>query len=198
MRRQTRQIVLAWIFRALTALAGAALALSFSKIWWSAHIGVANIYQVSIYAWGIRKTTDTLGIDYIVTDATPFYQSALAWIFLGLCAAIVIVGSFLKGKKGAFLIGGAGLAFVLYALTAIFMVVSSRIEGFGIPLQGYIDRGDPNAPLEIQQYIPVTTSLRFGYYLALAAGLFCIALALFKRLIIGKHGMGAGGNQLPV
>ncbi len=173
-----------WLFRVLVIAAIALMITSFTMPWWIARfaddvtsIDSQSAGAVNIYGWGLRHNLTRLA-SYVQGDITPFYQTVLAWAYIGLSAGLALFFTCLKGKKGQLLPGIIGAAYIIYVAVAIFKVVSERIAYVQIPLEGLIV-----FPL-IEQVgsITVLTSLQPGYYLAYAAGSILIILALFRGI----------------
>jgi hypothetical protein len=168
------------------------MVVAFARVWWTARVGALaeypeGSYWVHIFGWGIQKqaeTAEVVGLNGIVGDATPSTQMILAWVFLAACVAVVLLGSWLRGWKGSVLLGIAGLAFAAYAWVALHVVVAHRVYLYGVPLSGWVDRGDPLSPNEALMSVPVTTDIRFGWYMALAAGIVCIVLAVVRVFLM--------------
>jgi hypothetical protein len=181
-----------WLFRGLVAITAIAMIISFSKFWWTANdtfpmegqLHRENI--IRIYGWGLRATLEhldnfmshnTFPSTWLAGDITPIWQSVLAWVYVEVTAVLAISSTWLKGKKGSLLLAVLGIIYITYcAATAV--VISNRAIYFNLPLQG---RGIVNTTVEL------ISSLRFGYYLALSAGMAFILLALLRGLILGRH-----------
>ena len=103
----------------------------------------------------------------------------LAWVYLAASAGLILFSTWLKGRKGQFLLGGIGAIYIAYAAIAVFIVIANRIADFGVPLQGQAVYFD-------QVFVLIDTRLLFGYNLTYAAGGMCIVLALLRDTIIGK------------
>ena len=106
-------------------------------------------------------------------------MNPIAWIFLAASVGLILYSTWLKGRKGEWLLGGVGLIYIAYAV--IFIVwVAIRTGDFDISLQGWstIEREE--------QAVSAFASLQPEYYLTYASGLTCIALALLRNKIVGK------------
>lgn len=179
-----------WFFCGLVAVAAGLMMTSAITPWWTCTIDipegesvVPKLLHVGIYEYGLQHDLVELR-SYIEADETPFYQTVLAWVYIAASVGLILFSTWLKGSKGRWLLGGIGLVYIAYAAIAAFVVIANRTADFGISLQG-------------QSIIPETVnvlvhaSLRFGYYLAYAAGGMCIVLALLRNKIIGKPKPGA-------
>ncbi len=183
----------AWLFRGLVAVAAGLMIASFIMPWWSTtHMVASNEAEfhlprdvIRIYGHGLQHDLVQLR-EYIELDETPFYQTVLAWVYLGVSVGFILISIWLRGKRGRWLLGGIGLIYIAYAAIAAFVVIAGRLADFGYPLQGwgFYDSGAGEGA-------SICGALRFGYYLVYAAGLMCIALALLRNKIIGKPKLSA-------
>ncbi len=170
-----------WLFRGLVAIAAALMLASAILPWWTVHIapkaiGVSPSFTITIYQYGIPSNP---GIAYASPeDITPLYQTVFAFIYIGVSVGLMLYSTWLKGRKGWWVLGGIGLIYIGYAVIAAFIVIANRTGDFGIPLQGTasimwgVDEASVNA------------GLRVGYYLAYATGFMCVALAIVRKKII--------------
>ncbi len=166
-----------WLYRVMVAAACVLTFISFKMSWWYAFLGSGR--TIHIYGWGLRHNLLQLA-SYIAGDATPAYQSVLAWIYIGLVIALIMLGMYLKGKKGSILMVLAGLSYIVYVSVAIYVVVTNRLADFNIALQGYST---------LQQQIGsiiVNAKLQTGFYLAYASGSACVILGLLRNVLDGK------------
>jgi hypothetical protein len=178
-----------WLYRFFATATAATMVVAFMRVWWTARVGTLidhpeGTYWVHIFAWGLRKkaeTADVAGINGIVGDATLTYQTILAWAFLAACVILLLASAWLKGRKWSLLPAVTGVAFAAYAWVAMYVVIAHRAVGqYGVLLSGLVDRGDPLSPYESQMSVLVHTDIRFGWYLALGTGIFCVVLALVR------------------
>jgi hypothetical protein len=155
--------------------------------WWICNIDVpgaeAKAVHVWIYAYGLRHDFIQLR-GYIMADETPFYQTALAWLFIIACAGIVLWSAWNKSTKARMLLAGAGLLYIAYAAIAIFIVVQNRLADFGIALFGWSSNvfGDT-----VEVAVFHFAALQKGFYLANIAGVMCLVLAVFRNQIGGDY-----------
>lgn len=182
-----------WLFRGLVVIAAGLITASFIMPWWIAdRIDVSRAPEppsilldaIRIYGHGLQHSLVGLR-EYVEADETPFYQMVLAWIYLAASVGLILGSAWLKGRKGKWLLGGIGLTYITYAAIAIFVVVAGRLGDFGMPLQGW------GSIIEYGGDASIHGGLRFGYYLAYAAGGMCIVLALLRDKIVGKPKLGA-------
>ena len=170
-----------WLFRGLVAIAAALMLASAILPWWTAQvvpeaIGVSPSFTITIYQYGIPSNP---GVEYAsAEDITPLYQTVLALIYIGVSVGLMLYSTWLKGRKGWWVLGGIGLIYIGYAAIAAFIVIANRIGDFGIPLQG------TTSIMWGGQKANIYADLRVGYWLAYATGLMCIALAIVRKKII--------------
>lgn len=170
-----------WLFRGLVAVAAGLMVASFIMPWWYCHLyhwDWGEFPPIKIYGYGLRHGLIQYAY-YLAADETPFYQTMLAWVYLAASVGLILFSSLLKGRKSRWLLGGIGLIYIVYAITAVIQI-AIRTADYGISLQGW-------TTVEYEgQVINAFASLRFGYYIAHAAGLMCIVLALFRNIMVGK------------
>jgi hypothetical protein len=181
MKWQTGNGIRIWLFRVLAAAAVILMLVSFSMPWWTTNANaLGGQFSINIYGFGLRHNMVELR-DYIKADETPAYQTALAWVAIGVMAGLGLLGAMLKGIKGRLLIGGAGAAYMAYAAVAVFVVVARRVASFDIALQGATTTGAFK-----QMGLDFVSQIDAGYYLALVSGGLCIVLAVLRNVIAGK------------
>ena len=128
---------------------------------------------MELYQHGIP---DNYAREYFRADITPSWQVTLAWVYMGVSVALILLSAFLKGKKGRWLLGGVGAIYIIYALACIITMIG-RTSAYEIPLQGEV---------LIEGQSIKQTGFQAGYYLAYTAGLACLLLALFRNKILGR------------
>jgi hypothetical protein len=169
-----------WFFRGLVAIAAALMVVSVIMPWWTCIIEHSQYgYQgtITIYQYGIPNAPLE-----IAGDITPLYQTLLALTYIMVSVGLMIWSTRLETRKGQLLLGGIGLSFIVYAAVAAFVVIAQRVADFGGVLQGYSEI----RAVAYQEPVIITTSLRFGYYLAYAAGGMCLVLALLQNVILDR------------
>ena len=165
-----------WLFRGLVAIAAGLIIASFILPWWRCDIvHEEEGFSMKLFQHGIHGGA---GSTYYFQDITAFYQTVLAWIYLAASVGLILYSTWLKKRRGRWLLGGIGFINVIYAVIAVIWI-AIRTSEIGIPLQGY------RFITETLEPVDAYTSLQFGYYLAHASGLVCIALALLRNRIIG-------------
>jgi hypothetical protein len=151
--------------------------------WWTLSFSFAPVDNaIRIYGYGLRHSLGELS-SYLVADITPQWQTVLAWVYMGVSAALFLFSTFLKGIKGRVLMIAVGLGYIVYVMIAVFVVVATRTAEFGIAMSG-------NSSIEYQSGIGIMevvffASFKIGYYLCYCVGGICIVLALVRNLIIG-------------
>ncbi|NLO72443.1 MAG: hypothetical protein GX102_16195 [Porphyromonadaceae bacterium] len=159
-----------WIFRLLALAAVVIAVISFTQPWWKGFIsgGVINIY-----GWGLRHTAQNIS-QCLVGDVTPDWQVGLAWGFVTLSSIVAIIGVFIKRWWGSLLTGIAGVGFITYAYTAMYVVISDRLADFSAPLEGYF-------PIGIG-VVTMNASIQSSYYLVCVAGGIMLLVAIAKGI----------------
>ena len=164
---------------------------SFFLPWWSVTIytpsyeGLPNRPStVQIYGHGLRHNMDELR-QYIAADETPKSLQTLAWVYIG--AVIVIsLGVLLISKFNRFswLAGLMGLSYLVYALTAVFVIVKNRAHEFGIELTG-LSSSSSYGGAEVS--IGFDASIQQGFFFAIIAGAVLFLLSLIYMVICTKN-----------
>ena len=115
------------------------MVLSFTKAWWQVEVKTVNLTSyVEIFGYGLEH--DFTGLrDYIKADETPFYQTAMAWAYLGITVVIIIAGLVIKGWRGQMAIIISGLGYLTYVLVAVYVTVANRVTEMGVPSIMYPD-----------------------------------------------------------
>jgi len=171
-----------WILRLLVLAAVVIAVISFTQPWWKGFIsgGVINIY-----GWGLRHTAQNIS-QYLVGDVTPDWQVNLAWGFVALSSIVAIIGVFIKRWWGSLLAGIAGIGFIAYAYTAMYVVISDRLAEFRAPLEGYFPIG---------LGVTLNASIQSSYYLAYVAGGIMLLVAIAKGILAFTNSR-KGTNQI--
>ncbi len=174
-----------WIFRLFILLTAFLMLVSAYLPWWGAKVELVvtpasglTEFKVMLYQHGIPTTA---GAEYFQTDVTPASQVKLAWAYIGVSMALLLTGSFLKGKKSKWLIGVVSFAYIAYALGA-FYLISQRTAVYKVPIAG-------QTILQAQNGEIVVTGFQIGYWIAFASGLVGIGLALLRDKITGQKNL---------
>jgi archaellum biogenesis protein FlaJ (TadC family) len=175
------------LFRILVFAAAAIMLISAIMPWWTAHLEATAeevirqfgdaTFTVELYQHGIP---DNPAGEYFRADITPSYQVILAWIYMGVSVGLIALSAFLKGKKGRWLLGAAGLIYIAYAAIAL-IEITIRTGDYGVLVQGQITSADGYT---------VTTGFHIGYYLAYVSGTACLILALLRDKILMQRTSG--------
>jgi hypothetical protein len=178
-----------WTYRALAAAAAITMFLSFKQPWWTASITSADaniplpLEAIKVYGWGLRHALVTLET-YIKADETPAYQTTLAWVYLGVSAAIVIAMAWFKGWWSKALMALVGFIYIGYAWTAIYKVVATRLTTYSADVGGFMSPIKTVGDNYLSGgYVKVTGVLTSAYTLAYIAGGLCIILAILGLFI---------------
>jgi hypothetical protein len=168
-----------WLYRLSVIVVCGLMLVSFLMPWWTTRISGTSNY-ICIYGYGLRHNLQDLR-NYILSDETPISQIVLAWTYMTISISLIILSLWLKGNAGKWLMGVIGLIYLVYALLAIFVVVTGRLEELGLTLRGWSSfKGEEGAG-------DLYSSLRFGLYLAYITGTLCIILAMLRDIIMGKR-----------
>ncbi len=171
-----------WIYRILVAAVAGLIIYSFITPWWTLNVQIdpdtGAMPQipdvVRIYAYGLRS--DLTQNEYMVESfLTPPYQTTLAFVFLGVSMALILLSTWLKGRKSQLLLGFFGLVYIGYGLGFFLMLKKglSEMSGIVYPMQGQF---------YIQSSL-ITTDLRPAYFYLFIAGAALILLALLRNVI---------------
>jgi len=170
-----------WIVRFAVIISAVLLLVSFSLPWWETQgTATSGHFFIKIYGHGLQHDMDQLQ-EYIAADETPAYQTAAAWAYAGVSAVLALASTWIKGKKGTFLLSAVGLGYMAYALVAMFVVVKNRLAESGIALQGLTASG-----LYKQVGMSFDSSITAGFYLALAAGALFVILAAIRLVLLDR------------
>ena len=166
-----------WLYRGLVAVAAGLMVTAAIMPWWTADVehDYYNPPEIQVYQWGIPSHPGSPSI--VAKEITSLYLTVLAWIYIAASVGLILWSTWLKGRKGRLLLGGVGLMNIVYATVAIIWIAIRAGEVYGVPLQGV------TAFAQELDFANVYTDVRLGYYLAHAAGLMCIVLALFRNQI---------------
>ena len=138
-----------------------------------------GVHRYEIYGWGMPSAPSFWG-EQIVQDVTPAIQTQLAWAYIGINAILAITSTLISDKKGQVLLAVTGAGFLAYALVAIFVVISGRLEALNIPLQGSTQF------MSTLGSAFLVSKITSGFYLACVSGPLLIILALFRNIIMSR------------
>ena len=181
-----------WLFRGML-LAGAALMLvSWFTPWWGARVSDLIIpgNHIAMRPWGVEMIAEVAAYVDSAVYGMPAFFAPLMWLYLAACMAALVVSLFLDKKiflgqlefsLPRVLIGIVGLSYLIAVVAAVviaqWMAGDAGVRFFGSttvynPMTGGVST--------------ITGTLRPGYWLAVAAGLVLIALALLRNSIVGR------------
>jgi hypothetical protein len=179
-----------WLFRGLVIVAAGLMLLSWFMPWWSADssgdLELKN--AVIIHPYGLEQNMGEFAV-YIAGSEMPAWFAPVAWTFLGICIAALLLAAWIENKDvrligrnvnlSKLLVGVVGFLYIFAAVLAV-IVAAIRTADYGLTLQGHTDfeRGPAR--------IGVDASAQFGYILAYGVGLLCIALAFLREKIVGQ------------
>jgi hypothetical protein len=168
-----------WLFRIIVVAVAGLIITSFLSPWWVLNVHIdptqGALEQppdvVRIYAYGFRS--ELTQNEYLAEPfITPHYQAVVAFVFLGVSVALILFSTWLKGKKGQWLLGLSGLIYTGYAVGCLIML-SNGVKKAGYPLQGMV----------YFQSSLITTSFKPVYYAMFIAGAALVLLALLRNII---------------
>ena len=169
-----------WIFRTCIAVIAALIAVSFFSPWWTLNIEAQTWEDVPmpqdpvrVYAYGIRSDLpEAYMADISVPHVTPVYQTIAAGSFLGISLLLMLSSTWLKGKKGMWILAALGLIYVLYPL-GTFFIIRNAVTSLGYPVQGYV-------AVRLSNIITTFTPFYFAVY---GLGATLILLAWLRGII---------------
>jgi hypothetical protein len=182
-----------WLFRILTLVGAGLFLYSWFQPWWTAYIellqeNAATIYPHAMIIGGAIRDYP----HWIMGYEMPTWFFPLMWVYLAVCLGVLTYSLFTSDEDrltlGKFnlslplvLVGFAGLAYIIFV--AVFpIVVSIRApEFYGTPLQGSVF-----VSMDENHESFVRTGLQMGYWLAVATGVFLLAIALLRTKIVGN------------
>jgi hypothetical protein len=177
-------------------LVGAGLILySWFQPWWQAYVVELQLSPVTIYPYNMEIIKGDYPEWFIGFDnAMPAWFFAFMWAYLGLSLVALLVSLLVSDKKimrlgpltwplPQVLIAIVGLSYILIVAAAVVTIAIRSGDFYDAPLMGSVFVSIPG---EIPYESWVDTDLKFGYWLACAAGPFLVILALLRNKIIGK------------
>jgi hypothetical protein len=169
-----------WLYRGLIIIVCALFVISFLLHWWTTSITIQGFAQqvnaVRIFAYGLRHTLVEYRV-YILDDEIPYFQTLLAFMYLIVSLAVALGSTWIKGRKGFWLLLACGIGYLVYISAATWIIIQ-RLDTFDIVLQG-ASRVSYNV-----RNVSFQSSLGLGFYLAYVSGVLMILLAFLRRLFI--------------
>lgn len=180
-----------WLYRVSVLAAGGILLASWFLPWWTARVQeLHGSDHVVMHPWGVDVNSPKI-LTYMpptVDMNMPDFFAPAMWAYFGLIIVALVFALFAQDKVfsvwkvrltlPSLIIGGVGLSYLVAIITAA-VVTTIRLADAGMPLMGKItvvvgsDIGTGT----------VFSNLGLGYYLAAAAGLLLIILALLRDTI---------------
>ncbi len=171
-----------WFFRILIIIAAALIIISFVIPWWKAAVIDLRIdpaMQMHLYGLEVLLEPDLWA--YIDEYVPPFWLTLLAFVFIVVDIGAIILSMFIRKEKwGRLLLGGAGLAYLIFGGIAL-VYAYFKMDGLGL---SFIGRSSASF---IYHNPTMEGTLLIGPYIALAGGLLCIVLALLRNKITGGN-----------
>ena len=178
-----------WLFRVLVLAALGLMLISWFMDWWSADVEAMSIENaVIIHPFGLEVNHLVGG--YVEWAAMPGWFAPLAWTYLGLATAAILIGTWIKDTSiGLFgrefnlsklFIGIAGFSYIVVVIVAVaVMAIRSGAANVNIVGKSFIVVGPTEATW-------ISARFLFGYWLACGVGPLLIVLALLRDKIIGR------------
>ena len=180
-----------WLFQALVLVGAGLMLVSWFSPWWGARISdLPGSDHIVMRPWGVEVVTEVRTYADRSLYSMPAFFAPLMWLYLGLCMVALAVSLFVEKKitLGRFklslpqvLIGFVGLSYLIAVVTA-FAIAQMRSGIGGVQFLGSSTVFNPMTGGNTR----FTGALKSGYWLAVGAGPFLIALAALRNTIIGK------------
>lgn len=181
-----------WLFRGMV-LAGAGFMLfSWYSPWWGASISdLLGRDHMLMRPWGVEVIASEIRVySNQALYSMPAFFAPLMWTYLGLCMVALAISLFVEKQifLGRFrpsfpqvLIGLVGLSYLIAVATA-FAIAQIRGGAGGVDFVGTSLVLNPMTGSNTR----FIGELKLGYWSAIGAGAFLVALAGLRNLIVGK------------
>ncbi len=181
-----------WLFRALVVGAAGLMLFSWFSPWWGARISdLSGADHILLRPWGVEIAAPEIRT-YANSSlySMPAFFAPLMWLYLGICMLALAVSLFVEKRitLGRFklslpqvLIGIVGLSYLIAVGTAL-VIAHLRAGGGGVSFLGTSVVPNPMTGGNTR----FTGALKLGYWLAVGAGFFLVALAVLRNTIVGK------------
>lgn len=184
----------AWIFPGLVIAATGLLIYSWFMPLWGLDIAMLGPDRVIVRSWGEELFIGAYA-DMFPIPRMPAFFPVLMWLYLAVCVVLLLSSLVLPERPfhlGVFrlslpqaVIGGVGLMHMVFAAVAAIVISFNlgqfEVDGVTTPLQGTVTLNFGNPYVS-----EATSSLRLGYWLAWAAAIFLVALAVLRPWIAGN------------
>lgn len=180
-----------WIFRALTVGGAALMWYSWNEPWWSARFSaMSGRNHMVLHPWGVDVTSRVRQFSDASLYDMPAFFEPFVWTYLGVCMLFLLISLFInklikigpiRVQLATLLVAFVGLSYVGTAVIA-YVVGTLKAVAAGTNFIGVTVMENPNYTEEIR----MTSQLEMGYYLALAAGVAFLVLALLRRFFVGR------------
>jgi hypothetical protein len=164
--------------------------------WWTAYIVELKEIGIAILPHGMQIGGSLRDYpQWLVGADMPAWFFRAMRVYLWVCMAALVLSLFASDKKKIglskfkvplpqALVGAIGLSFIVFVVVFVIVVAMRAPQFYNAPLQGSVFVRMPEHEGQAQSY--VETGLQLGYWLAAAAGLLLVALALLRDKIVGK------------
>ncbi len=179
----------AWLFRGLILIAAGLMVLTWFMPWWEANVVILQGANVVIHPWGLTNTLDFF-VTYIDGADMPGWFKYVMFAYLIIAVIALLSSAFLKNKTVKILrfkftlpqlvILIVGISYIVVLVTAAIFAAIRTGDFWGMHLLGktLIVINDLESEV-IAGFLP-------GYYVAYAAGILMVILALLRNKITGK------------
>jgi hypothetical protein len=181
-----------WLFRGLVLVGAGLMLASWYSPWWGARISdLTGDNHMVMHPWGVEVTAAEIRT-YANRSlySMPSFFAPFMWFYLGLCMLALAASLFVEKQitLGGFklslpqlLVGIVGLSYLI-AVVAAFAIAQLRAGAGGVQFVGSSIVPNPMTGGSTR----FTGALKPGYWLAVGAGVWLVALAVLRNIIVGK------------
>lgn len=179
----------AWIYRALIVAGAAFMLYSWYLPWWTAKFSpITGSNHMVLHPWGVDVNRQVRRFSDNSLYDMPAFFSPLVWTYLGACMLLLLISLFvsrqislgrLRISVASILIALVGLSYVGTAVIA-YVVGTIKAAAAGTSFIGRTTMSDPNYTDDFY----MTSQLESGYWIAVAAGVVLIVVALIRRVFV--------------
>ncbi len=188
----TRRGLRLWLFRGLLLVGAGFMLFSWYSPWWGARISdLTGSDHMLMRPWGVEvRAAEIRTYANRALYSMPAFFAPLMWTYLALCMVALAASLFAEKQfsLGRFrlslpqvLIGLVGLSYLI-VVAAAFAIAQIRAGAGGVEFVGSSIVPNPMTGGSTR----FTGELKVGYWLAIGAGTFLIALAVLRNTIVGK------------
>ncbi len=180
-----------WVFRGLVIVGAGPMLLAWFSPWWATDATGDLVLKnaVLIHPWGLEQNMGTYS-QYITGADMPGWFAPFAWTYLGICLAVLLCAIVLKDKffrffgikwtRNEIMVGLVGVSYVVTA-AIMFVVARIRTADFGVTFLG-------QSKMAVgPERLTLDSSLQIGFWLAIAVGIYLIAVAYYEKWSVWKR-----------